>query len=75
MRLNSKQALILSCGVAAAGMIGAVSLVIPGAAVATEQFATETGKSCADCHTNPQGGGALTAFGKTFKANGNELPK
>jgi hypothetical protein len=75
MRLDSKQAFILSCGVAAVVMIGAVSLVLPGTAVATQQFAMQTGKSCADCHTNPQGGGALTAFGEKFKANGNKLPK
>ncbi len=75
MKLNSKQALVLSCGVAATVMIGAVSLVFPQAAVATPQFATETGKSCGDCHTNPKGGGALTALGEKFKANGNKLPK
>jgi hypothetical protein len=39
------------------------------------QFAKETGKSCADCHTNPKGGGALTPLGESFKANGNKLPK
>jgi hypothetical protein len=74
MRFNSKQALILSCGVAAVIMTAAASLIIPGTAVATQQFATQTGKSCADCHTNPKGGGALTAFGEKFKANGNKLP-
>jgi hypothetical protein len=56
-------------------MMGAVSLVISRPAVATQQFATETGKSCGDCHTNPKGGGALTAFGEKFKANGNKMPK
>jgi hypothetical protein len=75
MKLNSKLALVLSCGTAAAVMIGAVSLVISRPAAATQQFAMETGKSCADCHTNPKGGGALTDFGKEFKANGNKLPK
>jgi hypothetical protein len=75
MSFNSKQALILSCGVAAVVMIGAVAVVVPGTAVATQQFATQTGKSCADCHTNPKGGGALTAYGEKFKANGNKLPK
>jgi hypothetical protein len=75
MKLNSKQALFLSCGTAALVMIGAVSLVISRPAAATQQFAMETGKSCADCHTNPKGGGELTAFGKEFKANGNKLPK
>jgi len=39
------------------------------------QFAKDTGKSCADCHTNPKGGGALTPLGEAFKANGNKLPK
>jgi len=75
MKLNSKQALVLSCGTAAVVMIGAVSLVISRPAAATQQFAMETGKSCADCHTNPKGGGALTAFGEKFKANGNKMPK
>jgi hypothetical protein len=56
-------------------MIGAVSLVISRPATATQQFAMETGKSCADCHTNPKGGGALTALGEKFKANGNKMPK
>ncbi len=75
MKLNSTQALVLSCSTAPVVMIGAVSLVISQPAAATPQFATETGKSCADCHTNPKGGGALTAFGEKFKANGNKLPK
>ncbi len=75
MRLNSKQALVLSCGAAAVVMMGAVSLVISRPAIATQQFATETGKACGDCHTNPKGGGALTALGEKFKANGNKMPK
>jgi hypothetical protein len=75
MRFNSKQALVLSCGAAALVMMGAVSLVISRPAVATQQFAAETGKSCGDCHTNPKGGGALTPFGEKFKANGNKMPK
>jgi hypothetical protein len=75
MKSDSIQALVLSCGTAAAVMIGAVALVISRPAAATQQFAMETGKSCADCHTNPKGGGALTPFGEKFKANGNKLPK
>lgn len=75
MKLSSKQALVLSCGTAAAVMIGALSLAISRPVVATQQFAMETGKSCGDCHTNPKGGGALTGFGEKFKANGNKMPK
>jgi hypothetical protein len=56
-------------------VMGAVSLVTSRPAVATQQFAMETGKSCGDCHTNAKGGGALTAFGEKFKANGNKMPK
>jgi mono/diheme cytochrome c family protein len=53
----------------------AASLILVQPAAATAQFATETGKSCGDCHTNAAGGGPLTPFGEKFKANGNKLPK
>lgn len=33
---------------------------------ATEEYATQTGKSCAVCHLDPGGGGELTAAGKAF---------
>jgi mono/diheme cytochrome c family protein len=61
----------------AAAVLGAalVSLVLVQPAAATVQFATETGKSCGDCHTNAAGGGPLTPFGQKFKENGNKLPK
>jgi cytochrome c2 len=76
MKVNERNAFTLACGtVAAAVMIGAASLVISQPAAATAQFGKDTGKSCGDCHTNPQGGGALTTFGQQFKANGNKLPK
>ncbi len=52
-----------------------VSLMFVQPAAATVQFATETGKTCGDCHTNAAGGGPLTPFGEKFKANGNKLPK
>jgi hypothetical protein len=76
MKVKAKKGLAVVCGVAAAVMIGAfTSLFIFQSAAATTQFATATGKSCGDCHTNPKGGGALTALGDKFKANGNKLPK
>ena len=55
--------------IAAAGL-----LVFSQTAVATAQFAKQTGKACGDCHTAPAGGGPLTPFGEKFKANGNKLP-
>jgi cytochrome c5 len=66
----------LACSTAAAIVItGATSLLVSRPAVATAQFAKDTGKACGDCHTNPAGGGPLTPFGEKFKANGNRLPK
>jgi cytochrome c5 len=76
MKVKAKKGFVLACGTAAAVMIAAVtSLVVFQPAAATAQFAAQTGKSCGDCHTDPKGGGALTAFGEKFKANGNKLPK
>jgi len=76
MKVNANKLLVLACGTATAAVIaGAVSLLIAQPVAATVQFGKDTGKSCGDCHTNPQGGGALTAFGEKFKANGNKLPK
>lgn len=76
MTVNAKKMFVLACGTATAAVItGAVSLLIAQPVAATAQFGKETGKSCGDCHTNPQGGGPLTALGEKFKANGNKLPK
>jgi cytochrome c5 len=76
MKINPKMTFVLACGAAAAALIaGAASLLVSLPAAATAQFAKDTGKSCGDCHTNPQGGGPLTPFGEAFKANGNKLPK
>jgi predicted heme/steroid binding protein/uncharacterized membrane protein len=35
---------------------------------ATEEYARQTGKVCADCHLDPSGGGELTATGTAFSA-------
>jgi cytochrome c5 len=68
--------LVLTCATAAAIAISATSLLLLAQpAAATAQFATDTGKSCGDCHTNPKGGGPLTTLGAAFKANGNKMPK
>lgn len=45
---------------------------------ATEEYAKQTGRTCAACHLDPAGGGELTAAGKTFAAtlhSGTESPK
>jgi mono/diheme cytochrome c family protein len=75
MKLNVKQACLAVCG-AAVGvvLVGTMSLIASRPAVATVQFAKDTGKSCGECHTAAKGGGPLTAFGEKFKANGNKLP-
>jgi cytochrome c5 len=76
MNHKDRQWFVLTCGTAAALVIvGATSLMISRPAVATAQFAAETKLSCAACHTNPQGGGPLTALGEKFKANGNKMPQ
>ncbi len=75
MKLNIQKTFVAACGTAAAVvLIGALSLIASRPAAATVQFAKDTGKSCADCHTAAKGGGPLTPFGEKFKANGNKLP-
>jgi hypothetical protein len=75
MKMDAKRAFVLACSTAAVAVIaGAASLAMTQPATATAQFAKDTGKGCGDCHTNPKGGGALTALGEKFKANGNKMP-
>jgi hypothetical protein len=61
-------------GAAAILVAAAISLTISNSAYATAQFASQSGKPCAQCHEKPDGGPELTAFGKAFQANGNKLP-
>jgi mono/diheme cytochrome c family protein len=76
MKTHKKQWFVISCSTAAALVVaGATSLIISRPAAATAQFAAETKQACGACHTNPQGGGALTPLGEKFKANGNKMPK
>jgi mono/diheme cytochrome c family protein len=73
--MKANRAFSIATGAAAAIVIaGAAALAFSQPAAATVQFAKDTGKSCADCHTNPKGGGALTPLGTQFKANGNKMP-
>ena len=76
MSINSSPMNTILSGVATAIVIaGAVALLTARPAAATAQFAAETGKGCADCHTAAAGGGPLTPLGDKFKANGNKMPK
>jgi mono/diheme cytochrome c family protein len=76
MKVNMNKTFVTVCSAAAAAvLIGAMSLIASRPAAATPQFAKDTGKACADCHTAGKSGGALTPFGEKFKANGNKLPQ
>lgn len=59
---------------AAQGLIGLILicscvLALAHMADATEEYATQTGQTCASCHLDPGGGGELTAAGKSFAAS------
>ncbi|MDD2271550.1 MAG: CopD family protein [Desulfuromonadaceae bacterium] len=41
-------------------------LLLPPLAGATEEYAKQTGQTCAACHLDPNGGGELTQAGKLF---------
>jgi hypothetical protein len=71
MNVNASKAFALVCGVAVL-IVGTTPLLISRPANATPAFATQTGKACSQCHESPTGGGALTPYGKAFKANGNK---
>jgi hypothetical protein len=76
METKEKKLFVFTCSTVAAILIaGAALLIISRPAAATPQFATDTKQACGACHTNPQGGGTLTALGEKFKANGNKMPR
>jgi len=76
MKMKAKMRYVLACSTAAAIAIADTTcLLVSRPAVATAQFAKDTGKACGDCHVKPTGGGPLTPLGEKFKANGNKLPK
>ena len=65
-------------GVVGAGaitlLVGLVVIPAPRLASAMPSYTQQTGLSCGQCHANPAGGGALTSFGKSFAANGHQVP-
>ena len=58
----------------AAAAVAIVILSAPHAAQATQQFATQTGLPCSQCHVDTNTPMNLTDFGKAFLANGNKVP-
>ncbi len=54
--------------------IGGILLAAAQPAAATQQFATQTGEACGQCHVSAKGAGPLTPAGQAFKANGNKAP-
>lgn len=50
-------------------IIMSLLLTLPFTAVATEEYALETGRECSACHLDPSGGGELTPAGKEFAAS------
>jgi hypothetical protein len=69
MTVSAKKATIIVCHT-----VGAIWLAAAQPAIATQQFATQTGEACGQCHVNPKGAGPLTPAGQAFKANGNKAP-
>lgn len=49
-----------------------VLLACPVTAMATEEYARQTGRECSACHLDPAGGGELTKAGKEFVATSTE---
>ena len=68
MTVSARKATIIICHT-----IGGVWLAAQPAA-ATQQFATQTGETCGQCHVSAKGAGPLTPAGQAFKANGNKVP-
>jgi hypothetical protein len=55
-------------------VIGLAVFVTPQPADALPAYAQQTKLACGRCHVSAAGGGALTAFGKAFAANGHKVP-
>jgi hypothetical protein len=68
-----------SCAFAVAAATGLAIVLggmwlIPEPANATPGYASQPGLACGRCHVSPAGGGARTAFGNAFAANGHKVP-
>jgi hypothetical protein len=65
---------VLAGAATAALVLGLAMVASPRPADALPSYAQQTGLACGRCHVNPAGGGARTAFGKAFAANGHKVP-
>ncbi len=59
---------------AVALIVGLAAFIVPRPAGALPSYAQQTGLACGRCHVSPAGGGARTAFGNAFAANGHKVP-
>jgi len=64
----------LAAAGAAAFIVGLAAVAAPRPADALPAYAQQTSLACGRCHVNPAGGGARTAFGNAFAANGHKVP-
>ena len=64
----------LAGALATASIVGVVAFTAPQPADALPAYAQQTGLACGRCHVSPAGGGARTAFGNAFAANGHKVP-
>jgi len=64
----------LAGALATASIVAVAAFTVPRPADALPSYAQQTGLACGRCHVNPAGGGARTAFGNAFAANGHKVP-
>jgi len=64
----------LAGATAVAVIVGLAAFAVPRPADALPAYASQTKLACGSCHVNPAGGGARTALGNAFAANGHKLP-
>ncbi len=64
----------LAGALATASIVALTAFAVPRPADALPAYATQTKLACGRCHVSAAGGGALTAFGKAFAANGHKVP-
>ena len=64
----------LAGGLATASIVALAAFTAPQPADALPAYAQQTGLACGRCHVNAAGGGARTAFGNAFAANGHKVP-
>jgi len=71
LKTPSKLATALLSAGAVVALVVTVGVMRP--ASATPAYTAQTKLACGACHTNPKGGGPLTAKGAKFQANGHKM--